>query len=76
MGRAASGNLAAACRYCNKKMFAKKTLKTYEILGIGISCQMHGLVMVDKNYEIPYPPIIWCDSRAVKIGNKAYSIWE
>lgn len=54
-----------------KKMFAKKTLKSYEILGIGISYQMHGLVLVDKNSKVLYPSIIWCDSRAVEIGNKA-----
>ncbi|HVO75491.1 MAG TPA: FGGY family carbohydrate kinase [Ignavibacteriaceae bacterium] len=54
-----------------KKMFAKKTPKSYEILGIGISYQMHGLVMVDKDLEVLYPSIIWCDSRAVEIGNKA-----
>ena len=56
-----------------KKMFAKKTLKSYEILGIGISYQMHGLVMVDKNSNVLYSSIIWCDSRAVEIGNRAFS---
>jgi xylulokinase len=54
-----------------KKMFAKNSLESYEIIGIGISYQMHGLVMVDKNCEVLYPSIIWCDSRAVEIGNKA-----
>jgi len=44
----------------------------YEIDGIGISYQMHGLVMVDKNKEVIYPSIIWCDSRAVETGNKAF----
>jgi len=44
----------------------------YEISGIGISYQMHGLVMVDKNNEVLYPSIIWCDSRAVSIGNRAF----
>ena len=43
-----------------------------EIGGIGISYQMHGLVLVDKNQEALRPSIIWCDSRAVKIGNKAF----
>jgi xylulokinase len=38
---------------------------------IGISYQMHGLVVVDKNKEVLRPSIIWCDSRAVQIGQKA-----
>ena len=39
---------------------------------IGISYQMHGLVLVDKNHEVLRPSIIWCDSRAVGIGKKAF----
>lgn len=42
-----------------------------EIKAIGISYQMHGLVCVDKHQEVIRPSIIWCDSRAVEIGNKA-----
>lgn len=38
---------------------------------IGISYQMHGLVVVNKNHEVLRPSIIWCDSRAAEIGNKA-----
>ncbi|MBD0778430.1 carbohydrate kinase [Maribacter sp. ANRC-HE7] len=43
-----------------------------EIKGIGISYQMHGLVLVDKNGNALRPSIIWCDSRAVEIGNSAF----
>ncbi|MBN1436533.1 MAG: carbohydrate kinase [Sedimentisphaerales bacterium] len=43
-----------------------------EVGAIGISYQMHGLVVVDKNYEVLRPSIIWCDSRAVEIGQKAF----
>lgn len=39
---------------------------------IGISYQMHGLVLVDKNQNALRPSIIWCDSRAVEIGEKAF----
>jgi len=42
-----------------------------DIGGIGISYQMHGLVVVDENKEVLRPSIIWCDSRAVQIGEKA-----
>jgi xylulokinase len=43
------------------------------IQSIGISYQMHGLVMVDKNREVIRPSIIWCDSRAAAIGDKAFA---
>jgi xylulokinase len=42
-----------------------------EIKAIGISYQMHGLVVVDKNLGVLRPSIIWCDSRAVEVGNQA-----
>ncbi|MCX6229593.1 MAG: FGGY family carbohydrate kinase [Bacteroidia bacterium] len=43
-----------------------------DIVAIGISYQMHGLVLVDKNQNVLRPSIIWCDSRATEIGNKAF----
>ncbi len=43
-----------------------------DIKAIGISYQMHGLVIVDKNLKVLRPSIIWCDSRAVNIGDQAY----
>jgi xylulokinase len=43
------------------------------IEAIGISYQMHGLVCIDKSKNVIRPSIIWCDSRAVEIGNKAFS---
>ena len=43
-----------------------------EIKGIGIAYQMHGLVLVDKSQNVLRPSIIWCDSRAVEIGNEAF----
>ena len=46
--------------------------KPEKIGSIGISYQMHGLVMVDKNLEVLRPSIIWCDSRAASIGDKAF----
>ena len=42
------------------------------VKAIGISYQMHGLVVVDKNQQVLRPSIIWCDSRAVSIGDKAF----
>lgn len=43
-----------------------------DIKAIGLSYQMHGLVLVDKKLRVLRPSIIWCDSRAVEIGNKAF----
>lgn len=43
------------------------------IAAIGIAYQMHGLVMVDKDKKVLRNSIIWCDSRAVEIGNQAFS---
>ena len=43
-----------------------------QIKGIGISYQMHGLVLVDKEGNPLRPSIIWCDSRAVEVGNRAF----
>ena len=43
-----------------------------DVKGIGISYQMHGLVVVDRNMNVLRPSIIWCDSRAVEIGNRAF----
>lgn len=43
-----------------------------DIVGIGISYQMHGLVLLDKDGKVLRKSIIWCDSRAVEIGQHAF----
>ena len=43
-----------------------------DIKAIGISYQMHGLVVVNKAKEVLRPSIIWCDSRAVQYGDRAF----
>lgn len=43
-----------------------------EIAAIGISYQMHGLVAIDRNHRLIRDAIIWCDSRGVPYGNKAF----
>ena len=47
--------------------------KPSDIAAIGIAYQMHGLVIVNKDKQVLRDSIIWCDSRAVEIGNKAFS---
>jgi len=46
--------------------------KKNDIAAIGISYQMHGLVMLDKEGNALRPAIIWCDSRAVETGQVAF----
>src|SRR3990170_1363668 len=55
-----------------KACLQKSGIQSSEIAAIGISYQMHGLVCVDKNQKVLRPSIIWCDSRAVGIGNEAF----
>lgn len=61
----------------NAKLALKKIMNATgatgeDIRAIGISYQMHGLVCVDKNQQVLRPSIIWCDSRAVPYGEKAF----
>ena len=56
-----------------KKIMQDANATADEIKAIGISYQMHGLVCVDKNLKALRPAIIWCDSRAVPYGEKAFN---
>ncbi|MBQ4818562.1 FGGY family carbohydrate kinase [Aquimarina sp. MMG016] len=56
----------------SKRLLKENTINPNQIKGIGISYQMHGLVLLDKNGRLIRDSIIWCDSRAVEIGNKAF----
>ncbi len=44
-----------------------------QIRAIGISYQMHGLVITSKDHKPLRPAIIWCDSRAVPLGERAFN---
>ncbi len=54
-----------------KSLLSAHSIHKKDILGIGISYQMHGLVLIDKEGKILRNAIIWCDSRAVSIGEEA-----
>lgn len=43
------------------------------VVAIGIAYQMHGLVTLDEHHQPVRPAIIWCDSRAVDLGAKAFA---
>ena len=54
------------------KLHQQASFNGDEVAAIGIAYQMHGLVCVDKNLKPLRPSIIWCDSRAVETGDKAF----
>ncbi|CAA7194100.1 xylulokinase [Chryseobacterium potabilaquae] len=60
-------------RILTQKVIAESKINKNEIKGIGISYQMHGLVLIGKDKKVLRPSIIWCDSRAVQIGNWAFN---
>ena len=62
----------AACA-ATQKLLTKTQVSPSQIAAIGIAYQMHGLVLLDKNGQVLRPAIIWCDSRAVDIGNQAFA---
>ena len=50
----------------------KARVNLHDVKAIGVAYQMHGLVLVDKDLQVLRPAIIWCDSRAVQIGEEAF----
>jgi len=54
------------------KINAQNLFDPKEIKAIGIAYQMHGLVVVDKDQQVLRDSIIWCDSRAVELGENAF----
>ncbi|HXV62867.1 MAG TPA: FGGY family carbohydrate kinase, partial [Vicinamibacteria bacterium] len=61
-------------RQATTLLLARSTVTPRDILAVGISYQMHGLVIVDGNGRCLRPAIIWCDGRAVDIGERAFGI--
>ena len=57
----------------SKRLLAENHITPGQVAGIGIAYQMHGLVLVDKNGEVIRNSIIWCDSRAVDLGEEAFA---
>ena len=59
-------------RLATEAVMNESGAKKEEVAAIGISYQMHGLVCVDKQQRVLRPAIIWCDSRAVPYGERAF----
>ncbi|MCW3114237.1 MAG: Xylulokinase [Segetibacter sp.] len=55
-----------------KRVCTKSKINLTDVGAIGIAYQMHGLVVVDKQQAVLRDSIIWCDSRAVPFGEKAF----
>ena len=55
-----------------RKIMDETGAKGEQICAIGVSYQMHGLVCVDKDLKPLRDAIIWCDSRAVPYGERAF----
>lgn len=55
-----------------RSVMAQSGVTPDRVRAIGISYQMHGLVCVDRKQNVLRPSIIWCDSRAVGIGERAF----
>jgi xylulokinase len=56
-----------------KELLSRNNIASTDIKAVGIAYQMHGLVAVDEQQKVVRPAIIWCDSRAVEIGNAAFA---
>lgn len=61
-------------KQATQAILSESGIDSADIKAIGISYQMHGLVCVDKNKKALRPSIIWCDSRAVPYGQKAFEV--
>ena len=59
-------------KLATKDIMSESGVCPNDIKAIGISYQMHGLVCVDKDGNVLRPSIIWCDSRAVPYGQRAF----
>lgn len=58
--------------HATSKLLTESGISSSLIKGIGISYQMHGLVLVDEHMDVLRSSIIWCDSRAVQIGDELF----
>ena len=55
-----------------RKVMKRSGASPDEIAAIGITYQMHGLVVVNRDKKVLRKSIIWCDSRATSIGQEAF----
>jgi xylulokinase len=49
-----------------KNVLAQSKVKPDDVKGLGLSGQMHGLVLIDKDHNVLRPAILWCDVRTTE----------
>ena len=54
----------SASQHAVQQVLKKSQVNSNEIKGIGLSGQMHGLVLLDENGRVIRPSLIWCDQRS------------
>ncbi|MDI6400542.1 FGGY family carbohydrate kinase [Balneolaceae bacterium ANBcel3] len=59
-------------KQASSKLAKKQPDAMKQVRAVGVTYQMHGLVLVDRDKNVLRPSIIWCDSRAAEIGDKAF----
>lgn len=55
------------------RIIQENNVQSDQIESVGISYQMHGLVLINETNEVARPSIIWCDSRAISYGEEAFT---
>ena len=58
-----------------RDVLGKSGIDAGEIAGIGLSGQMHGAVVLDRQGNPIRPVMIWCDNRAYRQTKKIYDIF-
>ena len=53
-----------AARKAIQGVLAAAKIKGNQVKGVGLSGQMHGLVLLDANNAVIRPALIWCDQRS------------
>ena len=53
-----------ACQAAIRGVLLQSKLTGSDVAGIGLTGQMHGLVLLDEKHEVIRPALIWCDQRS------------
>ena len=59
-----------------RQVLAKSGVNPADIKGVGLSGQMHGMVLLDKDGNVIRSSIIWCDQRTRRNAIKLLKLSE
>jgi len=62
-----------AAKMTISRVIRKASIDPKKIAGVGLSGQMHGTVLLDRNLEVIRPAIIWADQRAKRQCEQIYT---